>query len=216
MKKRILFITDSLALPRTLPEKIMYEETYLYILKEKYPTIDFLHVGVGGGTIKKLFDYSQYFHETLNPSLVFIQSGIVDCSPRALKEFELDLLNRIPIIGKLILHLVKINSNSLRSIRNIQYTSISDYISYIKLFESIFKKIVWIEILPPVKEYNDKVRNIGTKINIYNNEIRKQTHISCIDFKKEFVQSDFHHLSVLGHIELANKISEKIDLEYLK
>jgi hypothetical protein len=168
---------------------------------------------VGGATIKKLFQYSEYFHETLDPELVFIQSGIVDCAPRALKEIEFQILLRIPFLGKWLLNFIRINSNLIRGVRNIQYTNLSDYSSHILNFEKKFKKIVWIEVLPPIKEYNDRVKNIGNNINLYNSEIRKREYISCKHFNRNHVQSDFHHLSSLGHVELANIISQKIDYE---
>jgi hypothetical protein len=207
---KILFITDSLAFPRVFPEKVLYEETYISILKKKFPSIDFIHLGVGGATIRNLFQYSEYYHETLKPDIVFIQSGIVDCAPRTLKEVEIRILVRIPFLGKWLLNFIKNNSNLIRGIRNIQYTNLTDYSAYILKFMKKFDKIIWIEILPPIKEYSKKVKNIENNINTYNSELRKYEYLSCNDFNKNHVQSDFHHLSTLGHIEMANKITQKI------
>ena len=83
-KYKILFITDSLAFPRREPEAVMYEDTYIALLKTEFPQCDFIHHGRGGATIVELFKHSIYYHETLRPDLVFMQSGVVDCAPRAL------------------------------------------------------------------------------------------------------------------------------------
>jgi hypothetical protein len=210
----ILFITDSLAFPRISPEKISYEETYLFLLKKKFPDIDFLHFGIGGGTINKLYIGSEYYHETLNPDIVFMQSGIVDCAPRALREIEIQILSRIPVFGKLILNLVKKYSNFLRVKRNIQYTSINEFVFYMNSFEEKFKNIIWIEILPPVKEYEIKVNNIGNNIQVFNDEIKKKAHLSCANFNKDHVLSDYHHLSSNGHIELYKEIVKIIEKKF--
>ena len=61
---KILFITDSLAFPRVFPEQVNYEETYLFLLKKKFPNIDFIHLGFGGATIDKLYYYSEYYETT--------------------------------------------------------------------------------------------------------------------------------------------------------
>ena len=60
--KKILILTDSLAFPRSEPEYVSYGETYISLLKESYPHIDFIHYGHGGSTIVNLYEYSKYFH----------------------------------------------------------------------------------------------------------------------------------------------------------
>ena len=94
VRYKVLFITDSLAFPRTEPEAVMYEDTYIALLKAAFPQCDFIHHGRGGATIVDLFKHSTYYHETLKPDLVFMQSGVVDCAPRALTVVEQQVISR--------------------------------------------------------------------------------------------------------------------------
>lgn len=210
---KILFITDSLAFPRVFPEQVNYEETYLFLLKKKFPNIDFLHFGLGGGTIEKLYYGTEYYHDALKPDIVFIQSGIVDCAPRALKLIELQILLRIPFFGHLILHQVKKYSNFLRVKRNVQYTNLKKFTFYMNNFEEKFKIIYWIEILPSIKEYEHKVKNISNNIKLFNTEIRKKKYVSTRNFNNTHVLSDYHHLSAKGHLELYKKLNKIIEMQ---
>lgn len=85
---RILFLTDSLSLPRVNEEEIvLYEDTYLYKLREEFKESLIVDSAIGGATIKDL--YAQvFYYKSFNPDIVVLQTGIVDCAPRAYKKFE--------------------------------------------------------------------------------------------------------------------------------
>ena len=101
--QKVLCIGDSLATPST--SDIMYEDTWIYKMKIKYPEFDFISqckggsdtrllVSQGGGGVDPKFypkgsDYLEHF----KPSIVILQMGIVDCAPRLFnKRLELRLL----------------------------------------------------------------------------------------------------------------------------
>ncbi|WP_141213211.1 SGNH/GDSL hydrolase family protein [Janthinobacterium sp. PC23-8] len=199
LRYKILFITDSLAFPRAEPEFVSYEETYIAYLKHEFPDCDFIHQGRGGATIVDLFTHTAYFHETLRADLVFIQSGIVDCAPRALTVMEQHVVSRLPVLGRLLTSLVKKYSRWLRKNRKITYTSVDRFSAYIKKFESLFPNVYWIGILPATGDYEAKIEGIQQNVEIYNNVLRKTQMIETTMFKSIDIMSDHHHLNAAGH-----------------
>jgi hypothetical protein len=207
----VLIISDSLAFPRVFPELVSYPETYISILKKQFPKIDFIHVGIGGGTIKALYQYSEYYHKTLKPDLVFIQSGIVDCAPRTLTLIESEIIKRIPFLNNFIFKIIRTNSYFLRKYRRITYTDLSTFDNYVGKFEEAFERVYWINILPVVHGYEDKVSGIKENIDKFNSILHKNKNIETSDLSSEDVQSDFHHLSVLGHKKMSLKLAGIIE-----
>jgi hypothetical protein len=208
---KVLIITDSLGFPRNTPELILYEETYISLLKHKFTECDIIHQGRGGATIKELYNHSSYYHETLEPDIVIIQSGIVDCAPRALTLTEQHVISRLPLLSKILIRLVKKNSSFLRKYRKIKYTPIETYQEYIKKFNSLFHNTYWIGILPASDRYEKELQNISENIFQYNlilkNENANGKYINLVDYTEFDIMSDFHHLSKSGHNKLFNDIS---------
>ena len=73
--KRILLLTDSLAMPREEPELTLYEDTYPYLLRKKYEVFQF---SKGGGLMKEFVEQTFYYNQ-YRPDVVILQIGIVDC-----------------------------------------------------------------------------------------------------------------------------------------
>src|SRR5688500_17972440 len=96
-KKKILIITDSLGLPRAVPEVCSYEQTWPFLLNNAGYQIH--QVSIGGATVSELYRQLEY-HYLFLPDLVIVQSGIVDCAPRALGKFESLLLNKFIVTRK--------------------------------------------------------------------------------------------------------------------
>ena len=209
-QKSILILTDSLAFPRTLPEEVKYSETYISLLKHKFPEIDFIHYGHGGSTLPNLYEYSSYYHETLDPFLVIIQCGIVDCAPRALTLTESQILKRIPLFNRPLLYLVKKYSKNLRKYRKISYTSLDEFKTYIEMFEKIFSKIIWIGIMPPPKSYIEKVPNIEINVNQFNKLIKQKDYINSDKYDETNLMKDGHHLTKKGHMALYQDLLSQI------
>lgn len=81
---KIQIFSDSLALPREIPQKVYYEETYSAKLSKDHIVAQY---SKGAGTIKDLLDQT-FYYKMFCPDVVILQSGIVDCSPRPFTQFE--------------------------------------------------------------------------------------------------------------------------------
>jgi len=217
-KIKVLIITDSLGFPRNTPELLLYEETYIALLRNKFTEYDIIHQGRGGATIKELYNHTSYYHETLNPDIVFIQSGIVDCAPRALTLTEQSIISRLPFVSKILISLVKKNSNFLRKYRNIKYTPIEIYQEYIRKFKLLFHNIYWISILPASDDYEKQLHNIKKSIFMYNDILKKENtndkYLSLINYTDFDIMSDFHHLNKSGHNKLFKDLSVLFEQEF--
>lgn len=208
--RRILIITDSLGFPRKEPEFVSYCDTYVALLKERFPHFDFIHHGRGGSTIDELFEMAWYYQNTLSPDIVFIQSGIVDCAPRAMTLNESRLISLLPLIRRPVSYVVRKMSRVLRSVRKITYTSPESFYQYTMRFNDIFNNVYWIGILPASKEYEAKLNGVKANIWKFNQILNQSKFISTEHFGVSDVMSDFHHLSVAGHKKLFNLITELI------
>lgn len=210
-KIKVLIITDSLGFPRSAPELLLYEETYIALLRNKFTEYDIIHQGRGGATIKELFNHSSYYHETLNPDIVIIQSGIVDCAPRALTLTEQHVISRLPFLSEILISFVKKNSNFLRKFRNIKYTPVEVYQEYIRKFNLLFHNTYWIGILPASDDYEKQLHNIRESIFKYNDVLHKENainkYLSLVNYTEYDIMSDFHHLNKSGHTKLFKDIS---------
>jgi lysophospholipase L1-like esterase len=194
-----LLVTDSLALPRREPELLRYEHTYVALLKDAFPNIDFIHFGRGGATIRDLFQHSSNYHGTLDPDLVFMQTGIVDCAPRALKAVEQQVISRLPLIGRALGSLIRRNAPRLRRWRRITYTPLASFRAYVEKFEAQFREVHWLGIVPAVPEYESAVQGISRNITLYNAVLRERRFIEVGEITKSALMADHHHLNAEGH-----------------
>lgn len=197
--KRALIITDSLGFPRKIPEFVGYENTYIALLKDEFMEYDFIHVGRGGGTIKDLFKAVGYYQGTIEPSIVLVHCGIVDCAPRALTRSERKRLKRVPVLGSIVLNFIRMNAKRIRAKRKVTYTSVEDFRKYINRFEAAFKNLFWIEILPAISDYESILPGIEENIARYNESLRKNNTVCTKSFLESDISSDFHHLNLQGH-----------------
>ena len=123
------------------------------MFKKKIPEIDFVHCGRGGATIGDLFQHSAYYHQTMQPSLVLMQSGVVDCAPRALTIVEQQVVKRLPLLGPMLGKLIRRNATWIRRWRKMSYTPLATYEAWVQTYEQIFSNVYWIEILPATADY---------------------------------------------------------------
>lgn len=206
----VLFITDSLGFPRLEPEAVKYEDTYLALLKQEFPQCDFIHQGRGGATIVDLFKHSAYYHDTLSPDLVFIQSGIVDCAPRALTVIEQQVVSRLPLVSGLLTALVKKHSVRLRRARGMTYTPLAVFREYKSRFESLYANLYWICILPASAAYEAKLEGIQRNVERYNSVLIAGKHVATEHFDTSKIMSDHHHLNRAGHRTMFENIAHVI------
>ncbi|NYT39228.1 SGNH/GDSL hydrolase family protein [Sphingomonas sp. R-74633] len=181
---------------------MLYEQSYIAQLKAANPDYDVIHYGHGGATIERLFNYTSYFHRTVRPDFCFVQSGIVDCAPRALKEIELQAIKALPLVGRMIGKLVQKNAATIRKFRKLSYTPIDTYRVYLDKFEQTFGRIWWITIPPASSAYEQQLPGITAQVDAYNQLLEVRPHVATADFTEAEMMSDFHHLSVAGHKKL--------------
>lgn len=94
---KVLIITDSVSMPRP---GVSYEETWICLLKKKYPELDIIDRPARGATSRRLvteggggFDLL----ETYMPGTVILQFGLAEAAPRLFRKdgFEFFFMNRI-------------------------------------------------------------------------------------------------------------------------
>jgi len=102
--RRVLIIGDSNCLPRP-PGK--YADSWIYLLKQAMPQVDFVILADGSRTTEYLaiyprrrpdgtLEYDPANLEIYEPRIVICNLGIVDCAPRLFTKFESRFLSTIP------------------------------------------------------------------------------------------------------------------------
>ncbi len=205
--KRVLVFSDSLGLPRPKPELVKHDETWIHLLSGNY---DIQQFSIGGAEVSVLATQIEYA-KMFEPDVVIVQSGIVDCAPRALTRNENKFLNKYKVTRfflKIILkpRIIRV----LRKYRNVRYTKQGLFESHVNEFLRAFgTKLFWIGIVPGNEKYEETVVGITRNINDYNSIIKKNLKLNYIgleDVEKKHVMSDHVHLSKEGHSYLYAKI----------
>ena len=205
--KKIFVFSDSLGLPRNAPEIVKWSETWIQLMKSNY-TLEYL--SLGGATVDELYRQSSYY-KTFESDIVIVQSGIVDCAPRALKESEKRLIKKNRFVDQFFKkYLTKEKLAKWRDKRNIKLTPEKKFKFYIEAFHKLYgDKLFWLGILPACNDYEQSVRGITKNIQLYNQiiELSLGPNFICMnDFPKEGYMTDFHHLNKIGHEYITKKI----------
>ena len=209
-----MILGDSLCLPRKHPEVVSPAETWPTLLKTRTRS-NIERVGIGGGTIVDLADQAHYY-SSLNPGIIIVQAGIVDCAPRALGKIEKDIIASNRYLS-FAFHKI-FPYRFIRKYRNISYTKPKQFsASIIRIFKEFNdKKIVFIGIMPSTKQYESAVPGITHKINQYNQLLNVAVNgnngifIATNDFNTAGLMTDFHHLNKLGHQWVADEVYKRI------
>ena len=212
--KRILIITDSLALPRSKPEVTLYEDTYPYLLQKKYRV---LQLSYGGGTIKEIVHQAHYYL-SFNPDFIILQSGIVDCAYRAfpliidkgsLYSKTIDIYRTV--VAKLL------NPKKLRRVFRFRYTKPQEFQNTLTSLKDDFPNttLIAIGIVQGSIEYEKKVPGISDSIKCYNNllieAVGSSRFVDLTDMSPECVMSDCHHINKKGHLYIYNRLITMLD-----
>jgi len=203
--KRILVFTDSLGLPRSVPEHCAYEDTWCFKLKRDF---NVHQVSIGGATSSDILRQCPY-HIEFKPDVVIVQIGIVDCAPRFLTKFELELIKKLPdkINSKLIRAL---NNSKVRNFRKITYVRTDLFARNIRKLQTFFKgtPVIFINILPASDSYEKILPGIKSRVEQYNEILINEAKYICetYDLHNKGVMSDYVHLNAFGHDMIYHKI----------
>lgn len=208
---KIQIFSDSLALPREVPEKVYYEETYPAKLSKDHIVAQY---SKGAGTIKDLLDQT-FYYKMFCPDAVILQSGIVDCAPRPFTQFEEHFftLNFFTKGCKSILK--RLTKSWLRTLRKVAWTKPKKFRFFCEQFKKTYPDtpIFAIGILPPRPEYENLAKGISKRIDEYNKilqDVFGENYIDTSNMPDEGIMSDHHHLTSVGHQFIYDKIIEHI------
>lgn len=213
--KRVLILTDSLALPRENPEMIKYDQTWVNLLKKHY---DIIQSSIGGATSFEIYCQacSLRFCE---PEITLIQVGVVDCAPRALTQLEDQILNKYWITRVFLKVFMPHFSKFLRKYRKISYQSPKKFIKYLREIKELLAKsdIYALSILPASDQWEEKVPGIKKKVYEYNTLLSNEfgpNFIDLSDINMDGIMSDFHHINAIGHSFIYQKVVNNLKEKY--
>ncbi len=224
INKKIMIITDSVSMPRP---GILYEDTWISLLKNRFSSYDIMDRSGRGSTSKRLVTEGgggADLLETYMPAVVILQIGITECAPRLFKKhgFENFLIKRI-IPGRFIPDYIKYVKR--RRGRNPEITEIppQEYRRNISNFaercEKINCRLLIIKILKPTSLYLAKSPHVKQNIDLYNRIIVEiADEYSCITLLNplEDIESIDHlcvdelHINKEGHRIYYKKISDSL------
>lgn len=214
--KTILVLTDSLGLPRVVPERITDDESWVYRLQDAFSSkFKFRTVCTPGMDTRQLLVATHAYHQAIDPDLIVLQVGIVDCYPRALKKEELSIIKRLPRKISLFLHkIVKRHYSYLIKSRRIQYVDVVEFRSNLNALKDVFPraKFCIVPIAPPCSDYKERNPMIASAVITYNNVLADVFGVEVLRacYREEDGQlflSDNHHLSSLGHAQVFKSVS---------
>ncbi len=201
---RVLFLTDSLSLPREGDgEVVKYNETYINLLRKRFPEFLIVDCAIGGATIWDLFKQS-FYYKYFDPQLVIIHCGIVDCAPRAFTLFEKKLLKKLGLKPKRLIRF-------LRKYRGYRLTPQKKFEKIcVRLKNQFFGVPVWsIGIMPASLAYEKKLPGIIKSIAAYNQILAENFNfIDNREFPLEGILGDHHHLNGYGHKVLTERLNK--------
>lgn len=207
-KKVVLFLTDSVALPRAHQNgMVSWEDTYISKIKEVYNNYTVINCSIGGASIVDLRNQVNYY-KILNPAVVILQCGIVDASPRAFGRIEMEVIKKLKLF-----RLTKPFVSFLRKHRAHHYTNLTNFEK--KLIE--IKKelncpsLYALGIIPSNSVYEEILPGVSKSIENYNAILKKHTFFVSLEaMPKEGVLNDHHHINAIGQQYIFEQLCKNI------
>jgi lysophospholipase L1-like esterase len=221
LTKKILFLGDSLGLPR--PDmSVIDSDTWCHLtssyFKKNYE-IDFYYQLNGGLHTRRLISIRRRgYLAGYVPNIVILQVGIVDCASRVLSERMVNIISVIPIINVLVKKFIGKFHKQLLRLRTLTYVSKNEFEFNLKAIKSSFNDCIFIiiPIAPPIDAYIDFMPRLRKNIKIYNSILENvfpngvlKNLFDNIPLEKLFLE-DHHHLSNYGHKIVSDKVIEKL------
>jgi acyl-CoA thioesterase I len=188
-RKKIMIITDSIAMPR--PD-IRYEETWVYLLKKEFPHYDFIDRPLRGSTSTRLAPQNGGLDllESYMPDIVILQQGMAECAPRLFRKRSLEyyIVSRIlPLrIREWYIDYVRKHRGRNPDITDVEPEQFRANITgFVKRARSISAQVLIIPILPPPEILLRKSPHILKNINrfnaIYHEAARSFPNVTIVD-----------------------------------
>lgn len=212
-RKKVLFLTDSLGLPRLLPEPVYDDQVWTSMVAEELrDSFSFFYYTNAGLHTSAIVSTLNNQLGAFRPDVIVFQVGIVDCAPRSMKENERKVLERLPkLLREPIKKRIKTNYGSIVLKRDITYVSREAFENNLKLIKKFYERteFVVIPIAPATEGYIEKNPLICRNIDDYNAILHRifgdkfcDDLWSASDIDHLFL-SDHHHLSVSGNEHLS-------------
>jgi len=201
----VLVLTDSMSLTRNSMKD--WDAIYVNLLRKEFPSIEFVHLAIGKATIKTLEHQVLNYYIHLNPSVVILQCGIVDCAPRALYELEQKLLRRLGLV-----YLVKPYASFLRKHRRIFKTSEEEFrLSILEIKRALPVPLITIGLSTPTLEHEKIVPGLTSQVKRFNEVLRLNSIFVCMgNLPERCLSDDFYHYNEDGHKYVAEMLSQQL------
>jgi lysophospholipase L1-like esterase len=216
MSKRILILSDSLALPREKGELqvLEHDKTWPELLRKRFPEFTIAQSSIGSATTEDIHYQCQYW-TIFKPDLVFIQVGLCDCLPRAMHAWEVELAKKL-WFGKSLHNFVTKNVQRLRDLRSITLTSREEFAERASAIRKLFKNSYWLSIIFDRENSPEHFPQIGDNVRVYNSLIHKVFGQKYIDLEKSVsgqYMVDSLHLEAEGQRLVFERVSRVVELE---
>lgn len=224
MSKRLklLFLTDSLGLPRRQPESVVDHNTWPYRtaieLRDSFDAYFYLFAGLH---TRMAVAHLRNQLGAFTPDCLVLQIGIVDCAPRAITEMERRILDHAPGFFSRPLHrLVRRNYSRLIRARRLAYVPSEEFRHNLTTLRDYFSaaNFLVVPIGPANAQYQKQNPLLAEAIHKYNailgevfaDGLLSDTY-SDTDPESLFM-SDNHHLSLEGHRVVATAVQRRLQL----
>ena len=220
-KSRALFITDSLGLPRLVPERVTADEVWTTrVAKALSRDFAFFYYTRGGMHSGGLNADLNVHVAAFEAEVVILQVGIVDCAPRALSENEAKVALRLPgPLGRFVHAVVRRYYGQIIRARDIAYVSEREFEENLSAVRRAFgaAEFVVVPIGSPNTAYKRKnpliARNVGryndVLVSVFGNGVLSGL-FDGLELERTFV-SDNHHLSPSGHAHVAQGVIARLE-----
>lgn len=216
MKRKILLLSDSLALARVTPESLLLEESWAFRLRERVDA-EWVQFSMGGATSSDLLAQAEYWlHSARSPDWLIIQAGVVDWAPRAFSRNEVIPQKALALFTRVFPRLGRQIFERLRCWRRISYVEPQRFRHNVQAFRREAKergiRLLWIPVLGS-GFYENILPGVTEKIDQANGVLREElgSALLQIELADELFMSDGHHLRSEGHEHLALQIFEHIN-----
>lgn len=201
---QIVILSDSLSLPRDLPEYVDLSFTYPFLLNEKYGGV--INCGYGAATSEDILWQVNYFKNAKKADLFILHFGIVDCTPRVLTRYESWAIRKLKIrLSSRVVGFLR----KCRVVRKVEPKIFKENcISIKKILDN--KIMLVVPIAPAGTEFERSVPGVRDSIIKYNAILRDQFGDAYLHVdlnSEEDIMGDYHHLTANGH----KKIFKAID-----